>query len=58
VNAATALLAAAHSRRCFGEVGHNRVLRVARTIADLAGAETIGQDEVAQALTLRRRGRG
>jgi magnesium chelatase family protein len=55
---AAALLAAAHSRRCFAEPGHNRVLRVARTIADLAGVEMIGQDEMAQALTLRRRRRG
>lgn len=52
---AAVLLAQAHSRRRLGDAGHNRVLRLARTIADLAGAETIGQGEVAQALALRRR---
>jgi hypothetical protein len=29
------------------------VLRVARTIADLGGAETVGEEEVAEALALR-----
>ena len=35
--------------------GHDRVLRVARTIADLDGREAVGLDEVLQALALRTR---
>jgi magnesium chelatase family protein len=37
--------------------GYERVLRVARTIADLAGRDRIGADELNEALTLRRRTR-
>ncbi|MGI8631422.1 MAG: YifB family Mg chelatase-like AAA ATPase [Solirubrobacterales bacterium] len=36
--------------------GHDRLLRVARTIADLAAAEEVEADHVAEALALRRRG--
>ena len=36
--------------------GHHRVLRVARTIADLAGAETVARLHVAEALSYRRIG--
>jgi magnesium chelatase family protein len=32
---------------------YHRVLRVARTIADLAGAERVGEDEVAEAIRYR-----
>ncbi len=35
--------------------GHDRVLRVARTLADLAASERIEQNHVAEALSLRRR---
>lgn len=35
--------------------GYTRVLRVARTIADLAGAQTIGRLHIAEALSYRRR---
>ena len=34
--------------------GYHRVLRVARTIADLAGSETVGRVHVAEALSYRR----
>ena len=35
--------------------GYTRMLRVARTIADLAGAEAIGRPDVAEALAFRQR---
>ncbi len=35
--------------------GYTRILRVARTIADLGGAETVGRVHVAEALSYRRR---
>jgi magnesium chelatase family protein len=38
--------------------GYHRVLRVARTLADLAGKEGIGQSEIAEALSYRRVGVG
>ncbi|GGB93790.1 hypothetical protein GCM10011494_10290 [Novosphingobium endophyticum] len=34
--------------------GYTRILRVARTIADLGGAETVGRIHVAEALSYRR----
>jgi magnesium chelatase family protein len=52
---AAALLAELYSRRRLSGRSHDRVLRLARTVADLAGAETIGQEQMAQALQLRRR---
>jgi magnesium chelatase family protein len=55
---AAALLADAYSRRRLSGRAHDRVLRLARTIADLAGVETVGKDQVAQALQLRRRDGG
>jgi magnesium chelatase family protein len=36
--------------------GYHRVMRVSRTIADLAGAETVGRSHVAEALSFRRVG--
>jgi magnesium chelatase family protein len=53
--AAAALLAESYSRRRLSARAHDRVLRLARTIADLAGADSIGRDQIAQALQLRRR---
>ncbi len=52
---AAALLAESYSRRRLSGRAHDRVLRLAQTIADLTGAEAIGRDEMAQALQLRRR---
>ncbi len=52
---AAALLAESYSRRRLSGRAHDRVLRLAQTIADLAGAEAIGREEMAQALQLRRR---
>jgi magnesium chelatase family protein len=54
---AGALLAESYSRHRLSGRAHDRVLRLARTIADLAGAEAIGRDQIAQALQLRRRDR-
>jgi magnesium chelatase family protein len=52
---AASLLADSYARRRLSGRAHDRVLRLAQTLADLAGAEEIGHDQVAQALQLRRR---
>jgi magnesium chelatase family protein len=52
---AAALLAETYSRWRLSGRAHDRVLRLARTVADLAGAEAIERDQMAQALQLRRR---
>ncbi|MCW2348733.1 YifB family Mg chelatase-like AAA ATPase [Sphingobium sp. B12D2B] len=49
------LLAQAAAAMKLSARGYTRVLRVARTIADLAGAETVGRVHVAEALSYRRR---
>jgi magnesium chelatase family protein len=49
----TLLLQAAEALRLSAR-GYTRVLRVARTIADLAGAPTIGRVHIAEALSYRR----
>ena len=54
-DAAAALLAELYSRRRLSGRGHDRVLRLAQTIADLDGAVAIGREQMAQALQLRRR---
>ncbi len=56
--AAAALLAELYSRRRLSGRAHDRALRLAQTIADLGGAARIGEQEMAQALQLRRRDRG
>ena len=50
-----ALLAQAAEATRMSARGYTRVLRVARTIADLSGAPTIGRMHVAEALSYRRR---
>jgi magnesium chelatase family protein len=52
---AAALLADAYTRRRLSARAHDRVLRLARTVADLAGDEAIQREQMAQALQLRRR---
>ncbi|HEX6687392.1 MAG TPA: YifB family Mg chelatase-like AAA ATPase [Solirubrobacterales bacterium] len=54
---AAVLLAETYSRRRLSGRAHDRVLRLAQTIADLSGAKSIGRDQIAQALQLRRRDR-
>jgi magnesium chelatase family protein len=56
--AAGALLADLYARQRLSGRAHDRTLRLAQTITDLEGAETIGEDQMAQALQLRRRDRG
>ena len=53
---ATAMLAAGHTQLGLSGRGHDRVLRLSRTIADLEGSGRVSGDHVARALTLRRRG--
>jgi magnesium chelatase family protein len=52
---ASALLGDAYSRGGLSGRAHDRVLRLAQTIADLAGSERIEREQMAQALQLRRR---
>jgi len=54
---AAVLLAETYSRRRLSARAHDRVLRLARTIADLHGANSVGHEQIAQALQLRRRDR-
>jgi magnesium chelatase family protein len=52
--ASAALLSAAMTRLSFSARAYHRVLKVARTIADLAGDTAIGPRHVAEALSYRR----
>src|SRR6188472_886509 len=52
---AASLLADSYARRRLSGRAHDRVLRLAQTVADLAGREAIGREQMAQALQLRRR---
>jgi len=51
--AARQLLGAAYDAGSFSARGHDRVLRVARTIADLDGRERVETDDVMQAIAFR-----
>lgn len=55
---ARSMLIEAYSRERLSGRAHDRVLRLARTIADLAGHESADLGDMAQALGLRRRGSG
>jgi len=55
---AAGLLAEFYARQRLSGRAHDRALRLAQTVADLDGVETIGQEQMAQALQLRRRDRG
>ncbi len=52
---AAALLSDSYARRRLSGRAHDRVLRLARTVADLDGCEEVGREAMAQALQLRRR---
>ncbi len=52
------LLAELYARQRLSGRAHDRALRLAQTVADLEGAESIGEAQMAQALQLRRRDRG
>jgi magnesium chelatase family protein len=55
---AASLLAELYARQRLSARAHDRALRLARTVADLAGAEEIGEEQMAQAMQLRRRDHG
>ena len=53
--AAAGLLAQAHRSWQLSGRAHGRILRVARTVADLAGSAAIGEEHMAAAIQFRRR---
>jgi magnesium chelatase family protein len=55
---AAELLATLYARQRLSGRAHDRALRLAQTLADLAGAGEIGEEQMAQALQLRRRDHG
>lgn len=55
---AATLLADLYARQRLSGRAHDRALRLAQTLADLAGFDEIGEEQMAQALQLRRRDNG
>jgi magnesium chelatase family protein len=55
---AASLLADLYARHRLSGRAHDRALRLAQTLADLAGTEEIGEEQMAQALQMRRRDHG
>lgn len=55
---AAALLADLYARQRLSGRAYDRALRLAQTIADLEGVEEIGEEQMAQALQMRRRDHG
>lgn len=55
---AAVLLADLYARQRLSGRAHDRALRLAQTLADLAGLAEIGEEQMAQALQLRRRDNG
>jgi magnesium chelatase family protein len=55
---ASALLADLYARQRLSGRAHDRAPRLAQTLADLAGVEEIGEEQMAQALQMRRRDNG
>jgi magnesium chelatase family protein len=55
---AATLLTDLYARQRLSGRAHDRALRLAQTLADLAGLEEIGEEQMAQALQMRRRDRG
>ena len=55
---AATLLADLYARQRLSGRAHDRALRLAQTLTDLAGLEEIGEEQMAQALQMRRRDRG
>lgn len=53
--AAAGLLAEAHQTWRLSGRAHGRILRVARTVADLAGSTAVGEEHMASAIQFRRR---
>ncbi len=56
--AAARLLSELYARQRLSGRAHDRALRLAQTVADLEGCELIEEEQMAQALQLRRRDRG
>jgi magnesium chelatase family protein len=57
-DAAATLLADLYARQRLSGRAHDRALRLAQTLTDLAGLEEIGEEQMAQALQMRRREHG